>query len=331
MRYLKLAYLLVGLVLLLVVLREVDLTEVWSHARQIGWGIGVVLGLFMLAFVLDAYSWQLTLTSVPLNLGWLYRVWKVRMVGEVFNMVLPAATMGGEPLKAMLLNKHYAVEYHEGIASLVLARTINLIGLILFLIVGFGFMLTTPKMPESFKLIAGTGLLVLTVATGLFFGVQRLKLFSVAGTWLTRWRAARRLEQLLEHIREVDERFVTFYSYHRGRLTGAIALALSNWIIGIFEIYYTMIFLEHPVSLSEAWMIEAIAQMVRAGTFLIPASIGAQEGAFMLVFTVITGSPALGIAAAMIRRFREILWLIWGALVGAGFSLSPKASTVSGP
>ena len=323
MRYLKLAYLLAGVALLAIVLRQVDLTEVWSHAREIGWGMTLVLGLFMLAFVLDAYSWQLTLTTIPVNLIWLYRIWKVRMVGEVFNTVVPAASMGGEPLKAILLNKYYAVDYHEGIASLVLARTINLIGLIVFLVIGFGFMFSTPAMPDSFKLITATGLGALTVATGLFFGVQRLRLFSVAGTWMTRWPVARRLEKILDHIREVDERFVRFYSRFRGRLAAAIGLALLNWILGVFEIYYTMIFLEHPISLTEAWMIEAIAQMVRAGTFLIPASIGAQEGAFMLVYSVITGSPALGIAVAMIRRFREILWLIWGALVGFGFSVTP--------
>ena len=91
----------------------------------------------------------------------------------------------------------------------------------------------------------------------------------------------------------------------------------------MFEIYYTMIFLEHPISITEAWMIEAIAQMVRAGTFLIPASIGAQEGAFLLVYMVITGSPALGIFVAMIRRCCEILWLIWGGLVGVWFSFTP--------
>ena len=321
--HLKLTCLLVGVVLLAVVLREVDVGEVWAHASQIGWGIGVVLGLFMLAFVLAAYSWQLTLPTVPMSFTWLYRFWKVRMVGEVFNYVVPAATVGGEPLKAVLLNKYFSIDYHEGIASLVLARTISLIGLILFLVVGFGFMLTTPGMPESFKLVAGTGLLGLTLATGAFFLVQRMRLLSLTGTWVSSWRVARRLEKILGHIRSVDERFVQFYVLHKARLAGAIGLALINWIVGVFEIYYTMVFLEHPVSIIEAWMIEAVAQMVRAGTFLIPASIGAQEGAFMLVYTVITGSPVLGIAAAMVRRLREILWLIWGALVGVRLSFTP--------
>ena len=92
-----------------------------------------------------------------------------------------------------------------------------------------------------------------------------------------------------------------------------------------------MIFLGHPISLSEAWMIEVTAQLVRAGTFLIPASIGAQEGAFMLIYTAVTGSPELDIAVAMTRRFREILWLIWGALVGLRFSMRSKPSTLAGP
>ena len=128
MRYLKLAYLVVGVILLFVVLREVDITEVWFHTQNIGLGLVVILLLYMVVFVADSYSWQLTLTTVRLNLLWLYRVWKVRMVGEVFNTVMPGATVAGEPLKAMLLNKHFAVHYHEGVASVVLSRTINLFG-----------------------------------------------------------------------------------------------------------------------------------------------------------------------------------------------------------
>ena len=53
------------------------------------------------------------------------------------------------------------------------------------------------------------------------------------------------------------------------------------------------------MSFVDAWIIEAVAQLVRTGTFFIPASIGAQEGAFMLVCAAMTGSPALGVAVAV--------------------------------
>ena len=76
-----------------------------------------------------------------------------------------------------------------------------------------------------------------------------------------------------------------------------------------------MRFLDHPISLSDAWIIEAMTQLVRAGTFFIPASIGAQEGVFVIIGGTISGSPSAGLAAGVIRRIREIIWIGWGVLV----------------
>ncbi len=133
MKVLKILYLLLGLGLLVWVFQGVDLAELWHLVSRVGWGMAVVLGLYFVAFVIDSYTWQLTLLSVPRSLRWLYRTWKVRMVGEVFNSVMPAAGMGGEPVKAVLLKKYYGIGYREGTASLILAKTINMIALAIFL------------------------------------------------------------------------------------------------------------------------------------------------------------------------------------------------------
>ena len=91
----------------------------------------------------------MTLVSVPLDGRWLYRAWKVRMVGEVFNSVVPAAGMGGEPVKAVLLKKYYGVGYRQATASLILAKTINTIALVIFLTVGFALMLSSALVPPA--------------------------------------------------------------------------------------------------------------------------------------------------------------------------------------
>ena len=62
------------------------------------------------------------------------------MVGESFNAVIPAGGMGGEPVKTVMLKTHYGVDYREGTASLILAKTINMIALVIFLIGGFALM-----------------------------------------------------------------------------------------------------------------------------------------------------------------------------------------------
>ncbi len=94
-------------------------------------------------------------------------------------------------------------------------------------------------------------------------------------------------------------------------------------MIGVFETYYALTFLGADVTIRDAWIIEAMAQMMRMGSFFIPASIGVQDGAFVLMCTAITGSPSLGVAVALVRRFREIIWVGAGFGLGSVFSMKP--------
>lgn len=87
-----------------------------------------------------------------------------------------------------------------------------------------------------------------------------------------------------------------------------------------------MVFLGAPVSFWEAWIIEATAQLVRAGLFFIPAGIGVQEGAFVLICGAITGTPALGVAVSIVRRIREVVWIAWGFLIGTVARTGPSSS-----
>jgi len=325
MRWLKIAYLLLGLALLGVVLMQIDLVTVLDMAVRVGlWGMAAVLFVYFAAFVIDSFTWQMAIQSAPMNLRWLYRAWKVRMVGEVFNNVIPAGGFGGEPVKAVLLKKYYGIGYREGTASLILGKTINMVSLVIFLIGGFVLILGSPSLPASYKSVAGVGLGALGLGVLLFFLIQRFKVASVAGTWLGDRPIGRRLNDILHLIRDMDERLVRFYTAHRARFVVAVLLALVNWLLGVLEVYVVMLLLGHPISLADAWIVEALVQLVRAGAFVIPAGIGAQEGVFLLVFAAMTGSADLGVAVALVRRCREVVWLLWGALLGSLFSLKPE-------
>jgi glycosyltransferase 2 family protein len=322
-RLLKIFYFALGVALLGVVVAEIDLAEVTLQVAKVGYGILVLVGIYFVAFAIDSVTWQLTIRGVPLNLLWAYRVWKLRMVGESFNAVIPAGGMGGEPVKASLLKSHYGINYREGTASLILAKTINMIALVIFLIIGFALMIDGGALPKVYEYFAGAGLLALSVGVFLFFVIQRLSITSLTGTWISRWRIGRRVEDILHHIHDMDERLVHFYTQNRGRFAGALFLALVNWLLGVVEIYYALVFLDRPITWAEAWVIEAVAQMVRTGAFFIPAAIGVQEGAFLLVCGAITGSAPIGVAVSVIRRIREVIWILWGFAVGALYSLKP--------
>jgi len=313
MRWLKTFYLGLGVALFAVIVANTDLGGVWAQISRVGWaGFALVVAIYLAAFLSDTFSWQLTFKSVPLDLKWLERLFFVRLVGEAFNNVIPAGSVGGEPVKAAVLKQRYGIGLKESGATLVLAKTINLLGLLAFLMLGFGLLILSEKIPDSLKLVAGVGLVALSAGTAGFFLVQRLQITS----WLSQ-RASRRplfarLARFVQHIEEVDGHFEHFYVSRRARFAAAVALAAFNWLLGVVELYVAMILLGFPVSVTDAMIIEAMAQLVRAGTFFIPASIGAQEGIFVLVIKLLTGDAALGLAAALLRRCRELVWIAAG-------------------
>lgn len=316
MRIFRWTCLLLGLALLSVIIANTDIGEAARLVVRMEWGIAVVLLVYFATFLGDTASWHITLRSVSLTGGWFYRLWLVRMIGEAFNNTLPAGGVGGEPVKAVLLKQHYDVAYDDGTASLFLAKTVNMISLIGFLAVGFVLMQGAEGVPDYFSLVAGIGLGALCMAIMLFFLIQRFGASSSAMAWLTRRFPSGRLTAALGHVAAVERKFEVFYGRSPGRFTAALLVAFSVWVVSIAEVYFALYFLGHPVSWGEAWIIEAGTQLVRTGTFFIPASLGTLDGALLVLCSAFTGSSTVGVAVVLARRSRDILW------ISLGFGLS---------
>ena len=315
MRWLKFLLLTIGVGILIFIIFKIDLEETADLLYKVGAGFLLILLLYFLAFLIDTFTWQLTLTNISLAGYWVYRLFKLRLVGEAFNNLTPLAGMGGEPLKAILLKNYYEVGYQDGIASLILAKTINVIALIIFLALGFLFLLNSSVLDFKYSNVASIGLISLSLCIILLFFVQRFKIISTAGTFLSQFKFLTWLLKFLNHVEAVEDRLVKFYSERGGRLLLALMLALSNWLLGVIEIYLTMLFLGYPISLIDAWILESVVQLIRAGSFFIPASIGAQEGVFVIIGAALSGSPTAGFAAAIVRRIREVVWIGWGIVI----------------
>ncbi|MBL94052.1 MAG: hypothetical protein CFH06_00458 [Alphaproteobacteria bacterium MarineAlpha3_Bin5] len=318
---LKYIYLGAGLLLLIWVIGKIDVSEVVERITEIGVdGFFKVLGIYFLAFLVDCLAWQVTFESVPLNVHWLYRIFAVRIAGEAFNSLLPFANMGGEPLKALVFKDRYGISLDEGGVSLVLAKTLSMVSLIIFLLIGLVLMVKTPLLSNHVKFVATIGLIALVVGTGLFFGIQRFELTTRFSAWLAKLFYGSRVKTVLQRIKELDLRFKRFYSIHKIRAMIGIFFALCNWVLGVVEVYIVMELLGYPVDWETAWIIESVAQMVRAAVFFIPAGLGAQEGAFLFLCEAMTGSLSLGFAVAVVRRFRELTWIILGVAFAVFFS-----------
>ena len=99
--------------------------------------------------------------------------------------------------------------------------------------------------------------------------------------------------------------------------------AFAGWVVGLGELYVTLYFLGYQPSFTDLWVIEALVQLVRVGSFFIPLSIGAQEGGLIMIFSAM-GMPAnLGLTVSFVRRIKELLWVGMGLGIGSAFAFHP--------
>ncbi len=306
MRAVKALFLLLGAALFAWLLGQVELDALAGELLAVGVaGFTVVLAIYALEFLCDVAGWQLTVSGLPVTVAWAARLYAVRIAGEAYNVVMPLGGMGGEPVKAFILRHRYGVPYARSGASLVLAKTASVLSLVLFLAVGLALMLRDPRIPGELRWLSGAGLAGLALGVAGFLAAQRARVTSRLGRRLGLHRA-------LQGLREFDQHLVAFYTRDPARLLAVLGLGFANWVLGAAGVWATLWFMGRPVAFTEAWVIEAMAQMVRAATFFIPASLGAQEGAIMLVTGAITGNAGSGLAVALVRRARELLWVVTG-------------------
>lgn len=310
---------LIGAALLIAVLSSIDLAQVLSLLGRIGWGFLLVMAAAALIFSADVASWLAVLPALPFRFGqWLW-LWKVRLVGEMLNVVTPLGGLGGEPAKGLILVKNRGLDARETVASLLVARTSLLLAFLPFLGIAYGLMLSQDLLGADIVTAIGIGSMLFTGGILGFFLVQRFRIASRLAGFIHRYRFAAGLERFLNEIRAVDHELNRLYVGAALRFGGALLLAFIGWLLGALELYVISALLGYPLTLSEILIIEAVVQLVRQATGLIPGSLGATEGAFLLLYGAFVGDPSVGVAVALVRRSRDLVWITAGLAIGYGY------------
>jgi uncharacterized protein (TIRG00374 family) len=269
------------------------------------------------------------LPALPFNLREGLWLWKLRLVGEMLNLVTPLGGLGGEPAKGFILVKHRGLDARTTIASLLVARTSLLLSFLPFLGVGYVLMLGEPALGSSFTGAIGVGSLLFAGGILGFFLVQRLRVASTLAAFFHRYRYTAALERVLNEVRAVEDEVQRLYVFAPLRFGGALALALLGWLLGAIELFAISALLGYPLTAAEILIIEAVVQLVRQATGLIPGSLGAIEGALLLLYGAFAGEPSVGVAVALVRRARELVWIAAGLAIGYGYLELRKESPVA--
>lgn len=305
--------LLAGLALFGWYLVRADVRAVVEALTRLGWLAPVALVPYFCVYGVDCLGWRFCLPAV-LHVPFA-SLFRIRWAGESVNNVLPSAYVGGEAVKVYLLRQH-GVSTGVGTTSAVVSKTAQSVAqLICILLAALAFLRLAgdqPGLRAGMLVVLGGGA---TVLAGLFW-MQRRGLF---GSLLTLARALHLqfgfLEKRRAKIVEVDQTISGFYRNHRPRFYASVAFYLGGWLLDTMEIYLVAHLLGMPILWTQALAVEAFTGVAKALGMWVPGSLGIQESGIVMLSRLAGLPDTLGVAYALLRRAREILFAAVGWLL----------------
>lgn len=310
----RLLFLAAGFVVLGGLIWHIGLPQIWETVERVGFvAFCIILIPLLVVYLLDAYGWSLTLGQWSGRVGYV-RLFMVRMAGEAINVTTPTAMLGGEPMKAHLLTR-YEVPMVEGLASVVTAKTIMTLAQILYMLLGLSATLWLVGGTEYNVLVAFVSVGLLGFGVFLFLVVQRYGIgrgvLTVADTCRIRSQG---LEAYRPQLLELDRTIRTFYGQRRRTFFLSMGVHFTAWLTELFEVYAILYFLGAEVGWLSSLSIAAMTALIKGSVSFVPGGLGVQEGGYLVFLMALGYGEVTGITFAVIRRIREILWILIGLL-----------------
>lgn len=280
----------------------------------------VVLVLFVLMWAL---RWWLFVRKTDPSVPY-FDILKNHVVGLAVNNLTPVAKLGGEPVKAYILNRKHKISIGEGLATVLSDLTLEFITSIGVVIVAMFLYITFTNPPFWIILIV---LFFLLVAFLVLAGLMEIQSERDLIPKFIRW-FSNRSKRIEPHIERILDGYKEFQqAFRRGlkdrkTFTAGLTLSILLKITEISSFYFLFLSLGYEVSLITLVIIMGVNSMLLSIPAT-PGSLGILEGGLISTF-ILLGVPSAEASAAV---FLQRLILFWGvtavgSLMGIHYGVS---------
>ncbi len=287
---------LASLAILVWVLHDVNLAELWGEVRQMNWGwVALAAVADILVYVAQGWRWSILLQ--PIAAIPMMRSVRAIYVGLYANEVLPFRT--GEVIRCYLQSRWGHLPFSVVLSSIVIERIFDGIWLVLTLSLVVQFVDLPPRVREGgYALILFVG--CLAAILGFIVAYQQK-----AKALVARWKWGPKAKVFIEDLQAMGAARSFFLSWVA---SFPHLLAMTVPIYCVLQAYGL-----HQFSLWDAAVINVI---IRLGTVVpgAPGNLGVYQGLIVLALTF------FGVDEAMAKRFSVIIWgIVTLPLLIAGF------------
>jgi putative membrane protein len=297
-----------GLVLAAILFAQQDTGAIVALVVSAGPGLVLAALFHVVPTIANARGWQ-SLLPEHRRPGLSIFAWAT-WVRESVNNLLPVARIGGEIVAYRIVRPHVA-DGTDAAASLVADMALSVLSQAAFALLGLALLYavgTTSALGAQLLLGVAT-----MIALGAGFVVaQRSGAVGALVGVLNRLLAGR-FELAHAQARGFDDALRATYA-RRGDISACFVWQLAAWLLGAGELWIALRFLGEPRGILDAIALEALIQAVSSLAFFVPAALGVQEGAFIVIGAALGLDATAALALATARRLRDAIVFFPGLL-----------------
>jgi uncharacterized protein (TIRG00374 family) len=312
-RHYHLGMLLAGVAVTGWILWTVGFETLASSLSMIGTRVIFFMALYLFAQLAFMVAWWVVMDSEVRACGFL-KLFGVYLAGDTVNYLVPSGNLGGEPVKAYLLREE--VGFGRALTSIVIHKHAELVAEWVLLVGGLAICLTYFELP-SLVTVANT-----VIVGGLGGSLLLMTWFLKSGTIspilrrLADWRPLASYLQTQQPAADaLATRIRAFYKDQLRCFLVATGWCLIGWCGGLLETYLVLRILSPAEGWSTAVAIETMVLAFNIVLAFVPARLGTAEGVRAGVFLLVGLPAAEGVAYGVIRRARELAWILPGLVI----------------
>jgi len=297
----------VGVLLLLYLVHRIGLRTLVTTIVQFGPWYLLTCFIGASGLLCQAGAWWMVMEAFFQRVA-LLELFRVKIISDGFNLILPSASLGGDAMRAFLIKDR--VPLSVGVPAVLFDKTIEFIASIVFLGSGLLLGLLFLRLPVTLIVPAVISLAITSVGIVLLVVVQKGGLTRGLLMLSTPLPAARRwVLQRESKFLALDQSLGPLYTRSNYRALLPIGVHILARCVGVLEVMAILAVLNAPVSYIQALFIATIVTSANTAFFLFPGQWGVTESVHVLVLQSLGYPAAIGLSLGLIRRIRKLMFV----------------------
>lgn len=304
----------VGAALLIVTVRQVGWVEIQHGIGAVGAWFAVVVALGGARFLARARSWILCADRIGapgLTTG---PAFGAVLAGDAVGNLTPLGLLASEPTKVLLVRRTLATS--PALTSVALDNGFHTIAVLFMIATGAGLLVRQVTLDPTLRLAAEAVLVAVAVAAivGVWLARQRPAILSGLAQWAA--RVTGRTARSPETVRDIETRFYSVLAWPPAALWAAAGWQVAFHAGAVLEVWVILRALSGgATSFADAFVLESAGRLVIVLFKVIPFRIGVDEVGAAVVATALGIPASHGVALALVRKLRILVWNAVGLAV----------------